>query len=83
MTLVNVGPFREGTIPAALTVTITDSAGTAISVTGLTVKCMIRRVNATTADDDILGQRVAPLTTKPEMLHPDASVVGPPDAAFA
>lgn len=36
---------------------------------------------AANSDDDVLGQRIAPLTTKPELLHPDASVVGPPDTS--
>ena len=48
---VNIGPFGKKTIPAALQVTFTDSAGTAINVTSMTVNFVYRPVNGAAADE--------------------------------
>jgi hypothetical protein len=53
VSLVDIGPFGKKTIPPALQVTFTDSAGTAINVTSMTVTCTIRPVGGSSADDVI------------------------------
>jgi len=51
MSLVNIGPFREKSVPAALQVTFTDSAGTALNITSMTVKFVYKPVNGADGDE--------------------------------
>lgn len=51
MTLVNIGPFVEKTVPAALQITFVDSTGAAIPLTGLTVKFVYWPVNGTSGTE--------------------------------